>query len=96
MTEVELVYEQLKQVECPEDVFGTTEPINRGYRNILNIIHPDYNPEELDIANQAVKLLQDIHNEALGRLRGHTYGDRRALPWKAASRTDCYAAEEKC
>ncbi len=86
-TELTRIYETLTQAVCPEDVFGILdaaadeEALDRVFRQMARICHPDRYSGDGDvreIAQEAFQKLNEMRDRASAKIGRGTYGQRGA------------------
>lgn len=73
MTEIELVLQNLRAADCPEDVLGISPDAT--YRRLAKACHPDLHPGD-PLAVEALRVLNAIKSEVGNRVKAGTYGNR--------------------
>lgn len=81
-------YQMLREAVYPEDVFfgltaedeeGKLDQLHNRFRYLSRSVHPDlYNddPEEKEMAVEAFKVLNEMYERAIKRVKNNTYGSR--------------------
>lgn len=81
MTELEIVFEQLNDACCPEEVFGKDPGmIPHLYRDFTKVVHPDRNPKHKTLSEKAFQALNDLKDAADESVKAGTWGKRIKLP----------------
>lgn len=95
-------FNKLKAAKCPEDIFAdrpadhTIDFIANAFRQWSTWVHPDKHPKQVALAEEAFKLLLDIRDQALEKLKAGTYGDRKPVePIIIRTKTNAYTVTDR-
>lgn len=84
MNNLEATAQYLSKATCPEDVFGILtgslddklSAIKAQYRQFAQVVHPDKNNGQKDLAQTAFSRLTDLKNDAEKKIQAGLYGNR--------------------
>ena len=85
------VAKKILDAKCPEDVFGLQLAgdklviVKAVYKQIVQVVHPDHNSDQADLARDVFVRLTSLRQEAEHKVKAGTYGDSKASPPPASA-----------